>query len=76
MRNSVSEGLCGRQVTEVRLQLPAGLAAGGAAGSLAVVVVVVRGGCRQHAVRTSGPESPVWKPPPAFRPRNRGAWGR
>lgn len=44
MRNSVSEGLCGRQVTEVRLQLPAGLAAGGAAGSLAVVVVVVRGG--------------------------------
>lgn len=44
MRNSVSEGLCGRQVTEVRLQLPAGLAAGGAAGSLAVVVVVVVGG--------------------------------
>lgn len=39
MRNSVSEGLCGRQVTEVRLQLPAGLAAGGAAGSLEVVVV-------------------------------------
>lgn len=76
MRNSISEGLCGRQVTEVRLQLPAGLAAGGAAGSLAVMVVVRGGGCRQHAVRTSGPESPVWKPPPAFRPRNRGAWGR
>lgn len=67
MRNSVSEGLCGRQVMEVRLQLPAGLAAGGAAGSLAVVVVV-RGvgsaarskdfGAREPRVETTSGLSP------------------
>lgn len=66
MRNSVSEGLCGRQVTEVRLQLPAGLAAGGAAGSLAVVVVRGVGsaarskdfGAREPRVETTSGLSP------------------
>lgn len=58
MRNSVSEGLCGRQVTEVRLQLPAGLAAGGAAGSLAAVVVVRGGGVSAARSKDFGAREP------------------